>query len=159
MLRLERPDFISEKPDLRPKRPDLRPENPDLRPERPDWGDKLTDKQMSPWILQDLVPFGAAAQKEACCLWVSVAKHIYICFMPPKSYQTALSDLKSAFSDLKSDLKSTLPGLKSANSEHKIHSFRPNIRLLKPEVSNQPCKFSIQASLASNLGYQTCNWP
>ena len=56
---------MPEKPDLRPKRPDLRPERPDLRPERPDWGDELTNKRKSPCVLQDFVPFGAAAQKRS----------------------------------------------------------------------------------------------
>ena len=56
---------MPEKPDLRPERPDLRPERPDLRPERPDWGDELTNKRKSPCVLQDFVPFRAAAQKRS----------------------------------------------------------------------------------------------
>ena len=61
ILRLERPDLMPEKPDLRPERPDLRPERPDLRPERPNWGDELMNKRKSPCVLQDFVPFRAAA--------------------------------------------------------------------------------------------------
>ena len=80
-------DLRPEKPHLRPKRPGLRPDGLDLRPERPDLrsqrpdlrpdegGDgrtnkqtnkqtnERTDKQKSPCVLQDFVPFGAAAQK------------------------------------------------------------------------------------------------
>ena len=52
-------------------RSDLKPESPDLRPEGPDEGDEQTDGRMdrrtderkSPCVLQDFVPFGAAAQK------------------------------------------------------------------------------------------------
>ena len=71
-LKPERPGLRSERPkmpDLRLERPDLRPERPDLRPERSDWGgtnkrmDEQTDEQKSPCVLQDFVPFGAAAQK------------------------------------------------------------------------------------------------
>ena len=54
---------------LRPEIYPLRPERADFRPERA-WGgqmneptDEQTDKQKSPCVLQDFVPFGAAAQK------------------------------------------------------------------------------------------------
>ena len=68
-LRPERPDLRPERPDFRPERPDLRPERLDLGPEGPDGGtdgrtDEWTDKQKSPCVLQDFVPFGGAAQKE-----------------------------------------------------------------------------------------------
>ena len=57
-----------ERLDLRPERPDLRPERPDLRPEGPDGGgetNELTNERTKvPCVLQDFVPFGAAAQKE-----------------------------------------------------------------------------------------------
>ena len=78
-MRLERPDFrpvrLDLKPErlnLRPKRPDLRSQKPDLRPAGPDEGagggderikNKQTNKRKSPCVLQDFVPFGAAAQK------------------------------------------------------------------------------------------------
>ena len=79
-MRPERLDLRPERPDLRPKRPDLRPERldlrherpdlrlqrPDLRPEGPDGGgrtNKQTNERKSPCVLQDFVPFGAAAQK------------------------------------------------------------------------------------------------
>ena len=56
-----------ERPHLRPERPDLRLERPDLKPERPDGGDGhtngQTDERKSPCVLQDFVPFEAAAQK------------------------------------------------------------------------------------------------
>ena len=48
---------------------DLRPERLDLRPEGPDEGgtdkqtNEQTNKRKSPCVLQDFVPFGAAAQK------------------------------------------------------------------------------------------------
>ena len=53
-------------PGLESVRADLRPERPDFRPERA-WGEQ-TDKQMNeqtkvPCVLQDIVPFAAAAQK------------------------------------------------------------------------------------------------
>ena len=60
---------------MRPERPDLGPERPDLGPERPNLGpeggqtNEQTDKQKSPCVLQDFVPFGAAAQK-LCCVCV-----------------------------------------------------------------------------------------
>ena len=58
-----------ERPDLSSERPDLRSQRPNLRPERPDEGrgqtDRMTDEQKSPCVLQDFVPFGAAAQKES----------------------------------------------------------------------------------------------
>ena len=59
-LRLERPDWGSERPDLRSQRPDLRPEEPDGGGRQTD---KLTDERKSPCVLQDFVPFRAAAQK------------------------------------------------------------------------------------------------
>ena len=73
-LRPERLDLKPERLDLRPERPDFRPETPDFRPERPDlrpekprgagWTDKRTNEQTKvPCVLQDFVPFGAAAQK------------------------------------------------------------------------------------------------
>ena len=69
-MRLERPDLRPDRPDFKPERPDLRLERPDLRPERPDGGgtdermNGRTDKRKSPCVLQDFVPFGAAAQKQ-----------------------------------------------------------------------------------------------
>ena len=64
-LRTERPDLRPERPDLGSERPDLRSERPDLRPDRPDGGDEWmdggTDEPKSPCVLQDFVPFGAAA--------------------------------------------------------------------------------------------------
>ena len=69
-LRPERLDLRLERPDLRPDRPDFKPERPDLRPEGPDGGgwrdgrmNERTNKRKSPCVLQDFVPFGAAAQK------------------------------------------------------------------------------------------------
>ena len=65
-LKPERADFRPEMADLRPGRADLRPERADFRPERA-WGgtdgqtNGRTDEQKSPCILQDFVPFGAAA--------------------------------------------------------------------------------------------------
>ena len=60
--------------DFRPKRADFRPEITDFRPERADfrseraWGERMdgrmdgrNDKRKSPCVLQDFVPFGAAA--------------------------------------------------------------------------------------------------
>ena len=49
-----------------PERADFRPERADFRPERA-WGGQTegrSDKQKSPCVLKDFVPFGAAAQKE-----------------------------------------------------------------------------------------------
>ena len=76
MMRPERTDFRPERTDSRseradswPERADFRPERVNFRPERA-WGggtnaqkDGRTDKQKSPCVLQDFVPFGAAAQK------------------------------------------------------------------------------------------------
>ena len=68
-------DLRSERPGLRPERLDLRPERPDLRPKGSDKGggltdgrtdgrtDERTDERKSPCVLQDFIPFGAAAQK------------------------------------------------------------------------------------------------
>ena len=69
-MRPEALDLRPERLDLRPKRLNLRPERPDLRPEGSDKGggtnertNERTDEQKSPCVLQDFVPFGAAAQK------------------------------------------------------------------------------------------------
>ena len=70
-VRPKRPDLRPELADLRPERADLRPERAYLRPERavlrPGRGDERndgwTDERKSPCVLQDFVPFGAAAQK------------------------------------------------------------------------------------------------
>ena len=63
-LRLKRPDSRPDRLDLRPYWPDFRPNGPDLRPERLDEGGRLNKEQTkSPCVLQDFVPFGAAAQK------------------------------------------------------------------------------------------------
>ena len=86
-LESEKADFRAEKADSRPERADFRPERADFRPERADfrperadfrsertWGgadgqtDGRTDVQTDgrtkvPCVLQDFVPFGAAAQK------------------------------------------------------------------------------------------------
>ena len=72
--RPERADLRPERADSRPKRADFRPEKADFRPERADfrperaWGDERTngrtDKRTKvPCVLQDFIPFGAAAQK------------------------------------------------------------------------------------------------
>ena len=70
-----RPSLRLERLDLRPKRLDLRPEMPYLRPERPDWRPEGPDgggsfklmngqtRESPPCVLQDFVPFEAAAQK------------------------------------------------------------------------------------------------
>ena len=52
-------------PDLRPVRPYSKPERPDSRPYfRPKGPDgRETDERKSPCVLQDFIPFGAAAQK------------------------------------------------------------------------------------------------
>ena len=68
--RPERADFRPERADFRPERVDFRPERADFRPER-SWENGQNDKgnneqkdeQKSPCVLQDFVPFGAAAQK------------------------------------------------------------------------------------------------
>ena len=68
-LRPDRPDLRPDRPDLRPDKPDLRPDKPDLRPDRLDWlvgGGRINERtniRKSPCVLQDFVPFGAAAQK------------------------------------------------------------------------------------------------
>ena len=49
---------------MKPERADFRPERAGFRPERAWKGtDGWTDKQKSPYVLQDFVPFGVAAQK------------------------------------------------------------------------------------------------
>ena len=73
-LRLERADMRPDRTDcglvradFRPERVDFRPERADFRPERAWVGltdrgmDGQTDKQKSPCVLQDFVPFRAAA--------------------------------------------------------------------------------------------------
>ena len=68
-MRAERLNLRAERPDWRPDRPNLRTWRPDLGPKRPDQGgmdkrtNRRTDKQKSPCVLQEFVPFGAAAQK------------------------------------------------------------------------------------------------
>ena len=65
------PDLRSEKAHLKQEKSNWRPERPDLKPEMPDqgegngWMDRRTNKQKSPCVLQDLVPFRATAQKMA----------------------------------------------------------------------------------------------
>ena len=65
--RLERADFKPERVDFRPNRADFRPVRADFRlePEGDGWMDGRTDGRMderkSPYVLQDFVPFGAAA--------------------------------------------------------------------------------------------------
>ena len=63
--RLERADFRPERVDFGPDRADFRPDRADFRPERAwgEWTDKRMDEQNSLCVLQDFVPFGAAAQK------------------------------------------------------------------------------------------------
>ena len=69
-FRPERADLGLERADSRPERAYFRPERVDFRPERA-WGgrtnertDGRTDKRTKvPCVLQDFVPFGAAAQK------------------------------------------------------------------------------------------------
>ena len=73
-LRPEKLYLMPKRPGLRPNRLDLRPERPDSRSQRPDLGlegpngggrtNARTDERKSPCVLQDFVPFGAAAQKE-----------------------------------------------------------------------------------------------
>ena len=56
LARTERPDLKSERPGMRSERPE--------RPARPVGSDFRSDlRQKSPCVLQDFVPFGAAAQK------------------------------------------------------------------------------------------------
>ena len=64
---LERADSRPERADFRPERADFRPERAEFKLERA-WGggrtNGQTDKQTKvPCVLQDFVPFGAAAQK------------------------------------------------------------------------------------------------
>ena len=65
-LRLERADLWPERDDLRPKTADLRPQRPSLKPEKQEnkQTDKWTNRRKSPYVPQDFVPFGAAAQKQ-----------------------------------------------------------------------------------------------
>ena len=68
-----RADFKLVGTDFRPERADFRTERADFRPERAwrrwmdGWMDGRMDRQMDkrkcPCVLQDFVPFGAAAQK------------------------------------------------------------------------------------------------
>ena len=63
-----RSDLRSDRADFRSEMADIRPEMASFRLERPNGGedgrtDKWTEEQQSPCILQDLVSFGAAAQK------------------------------------------------------------------------------------------------
>ena len=62
-----RADFRTEKADFRPRKLDCRSQTTDFGPERPEGGDKQmnerTNKQKSPCVLQNFVPFGGAAQK------------------------------------------------------------------------------------------------
>ena len=56
-----------ERANFRPERVDFRSDRADFRTEKA-WGgdgqtDERTDKRKSPCVLQDFVPFGAAAQK------------------------------------------------------------------------------------------------
>ena len=61
-LRPYRADFRPERADFRPKRVDFRPERVDFRAERAWWRmDRWTHERKSPCVLQDFVPFGAAA--------------------------------------------------------------------------------------------------
>ena len=71
-FRPEMADFKPERADFRAKRADFRPERADYRTERADFrglmGGQMdgrtegrTDKRKSPCVLQDIVPFGAAA--------------------------------------------------------------------------------------------------
>ena len=67
-MRPERPERIDLRPErliLRPDRPDFRPERAELRPEGLNDGETngWTDERKSPCVLQDFVPFRAAAQK------------------------------------------------------------------------------------------------
>ena len=76
-FRPQRTDFRHERADLRLERIDFGPERADFRP----WGDERTDgqndEQKSPCALQDLVPFGAAAQKPT--LRCSVRPFMFVC--------------------------------------------------------------------------------
>ena len=73
-LRPERPDLRPVRLDLKPERLNLKPQRPGLRSQRPDLRpeglgeggtnkrtDGRTDERKSPCVLQDFVPFGAAA--------------------------------------------------------------------------------------------------
>ena len=56
-----------ERTDFRPQRVYIRRERVGIRPFRPEetnrWMHGRSNKQKSPWVLQDFVPFRAAAQK------------------------------------------------------------------------------------------------
>ena len=60
-------DFRPEIADLKPEIADFQPERADFRPDRAR-GDKRNDKQKSPCVLQDFIPFGAAAKKQKLSL-------------------------------------------------------------------------------------------
>ena len=72
-FRLDRANFRPEREDSRPERADFSPERADFRPGRADfrpvrvWGvdgrkvEGWNEEQKSPCVLQDFVPFGAAA--------------------------------------------------------------------------------------------------
>ena len=71
-FRPKRSNFRPERADSGPERAYKRPESADFRPERANfrpegaWGgrtDGRTDERKSPCVLQDFLPFGAAAQK------------------------------------------------------------------------------------------------
>ena len=59
-------DFRPERADFKPESADFRPERADFRPERA-WGGRTNgqtnERTKVPCVLQDIVPFGAAAQK------------------------------------------------------------------------------------------------
>ena len=69
-MRLERPDLRLVRPDFKPERPDLRPARPDLMPGGLMGGggqtdnEQTTNERKSTCVLQDFIPFGAAAQKD-----------------------------------------------------------------------------------------------
>ena len=64
-LKPERLDLRPARLNLRPEMLDLRPEMLDLRPEGPNEGgdERINGRTKVPCVLQDIVPFGAAAQK------------------------------------------------------------------------------------------------
>ena len=89
-MRHERLDLRPKRLDLRPEMQYLRPERPDLRPEGPDRRrtNKLMNgqtKESPPCVLQDFVPFEAAAQKselrlrELCFCTLKNVNHSWTC--------------------------------------------------------------------------------